>query len=206
MTPINQLPQINFDLANFNQLLSQYGFIDFVLPFLLIFSLVFMILELSNLLKVSPDDTVGRKLNALFSFGFALLSIYNQNLVKWLLSFIPSATIVIIGFTLIVIVLAITNKKIPSWLSGLFALLVVGIILWLAINSLSITGPSSASSSSLISLLSYILNYLMQSGILALLIMFVLIFLVLMWLVGGGEKKEEEENEGQITTTPTRSN
>jgi len=117
---INQLPQINFNLTNFNQLLSQYGFIDFVLPFLLIFSLVFMILELSNLLKVSPDDTVGRKLNALFSFGFALLSIYNQNLVKWLLSFIPSATIVIIGFTLIVIVLAITNKKIPSWLRGFF--------------------------------------------------------------------------------------
>jgi cbb3-type cytochrome oxidase subunit 3 len=189
---MNQLPQINFNLTNFNQLLSQYGFIDFVLPFLLIFSLVFMILELSNLLKVSPDDTVGRKLNALFSFGFALLSIYNQNLVKWLLSFIPSATIVIIGFTLIVIVLAITNKKIPSWLSGLFALLVVGIILWLAINSLSITGSAS---SPVVSLLSYTLNYLMQSGILALLIMFLLIFLVLMWIAGGGEKKEEEKEE-----------
>jgi DNA integrity scanning protein DisA with diadenylate cyclase activity len=151
-----------------------------------------MILELSNLLKVSPDDTVGRKLNALFSFGFALLSIYNQNLVKWLLSFIPSATIVIIGFTLIVIVLAITNKKIPSWLSGLFALLVVGIILWLAINSLSITGSAS---SPVVSLLSYTLNYLMQSGILALLIMFLVIFLVLMWIAGGGEKKEEEKEE-----------
>jgi hypothetical protein len=189
---INQLPQINFNLTNFNQLLSQYGFIDFVLPFLLIFSLVFMILELSNLLKVSPDDTVGRKLNALFSFGFALLSIYNQNLVKWLLSFIPSATIVIIGFTLIVIVLAITNKKIPSWLSGLFALLVVGIILWLAINSLSIAGSAS---SPIASLLLFTLNYLMQSGILALLIMFLLIFLVIMWLAGGGEKKEEEKEE-----------
>jgi len=189
---INQLPQINFNLTNFNQLLSQYGFIDFVLPFLLIFSLVFMILELSNLLKVSPDDTVGRKLNALFSFGFALLSIYNQNLVKWLLSFIPSATIVIIGFTLIVIVLAITNKKIPSWLSGLFALLVVGIILWLAINSLSIAGSAS---SPIASLLLFTLNYLMQSGILALLIMFLLIFLVLMWIAGGGEKKEEEKEE-----------
>jgi hypothetical protein len=203
MIPTNQLPQINFDLTNFNQLLSQYGFIDFVLPFLLIFSLVFMILELSNLLKVSPDDDVGRKLNALFSFGFALLSIYNQNLVKWLLSFIPSATIVIIGFTLIVIVLVITNKKIPSWLSGLFALLVIGIILWLAINSLSIAGSAS---SPIASLLLFTLNYLMQSGILALLIMFLLIFLVIMWLAGGGEKKEEEENEGQITITPTRSN
>jgi len=194
MITISQLPQINFNLVNFNQLLSQYGFIDFVLPFLLIFSLVFMILELSNLLKTGPDDTVGRKLNALFSIGFALLSIYNQNLVKWLLSFIPSATIAIIGFTLIVIVLAITNKKIPSWLSALFTFLVVGIILWLAVNSLIIINPS-AGSSQLTSLLSYTLNYLMQSGILALLIVFLLIFIVLMWIAGGGEKKDERGEE-----------
>jgi cbb3-type cytochrome oxidase subunit 3 len=199
MITTNQLPQINFtqvnfSLANFNQLLSQYGFIDFVLPFLLIFSLVFMILELSNLLKVSPDDTVGRKLNALFSLGFALLSIYNQDLLKWLLSFIPSATIAIIGFSLLVISLALTNKKVPGGLRAFFAFLVVGIILWLAVNSLSITG-SSGSSSSLISLLSYTLNYLMQSGILALLIIFLLIFIVLMWVAGGGEKKEEKREE-----------
>jgi len=194
MITISQLPQINFNLVNFNQLLSQYGFIDFVLPFLLIFSLVFMILELSNLLKTGPDDTVGRKLNALFSIGFALLSIYNQNLVKWLLSFIPSATIAIIGFTLIVIILALTNKKVPGILRAFFAFLVVGIILWLAINSLSITG--STQSSSLVSLLSYTLNYLMQSGILALLIMFGFIFLVLMALVGGGKKTEEKEEKG----------
>lgn len=194
MITTSQIPQINFNTVNFNQLLSQYGFIDFVLPFLLIFSLVFMILELSNLLKTGPDDTVGRKLNALFSMGFALLSIYNQNLVRWLLSFIPNATIAIIGFTLIVIVLAVTNKKIPSWLRGLFAFIVIGIILWLAINSLSITG-SSSTSSPLISLLSYTLNYLMQSGILALLIVFLLIFIVLMWVAGGGEKKEEKKEE-----------
>jgi len=194
MNVLSQLSlQTAFTQLNFNQLLSQYGFIDFVLPFLLIFSLVFMLLELSNLLKVSSDDAVGRKLSAIFSFGFALLSIYNQNLVKWLLSFIPNATIAIIGFTLIVIVLAITNKKVPGILRAFFAFLVVGIILWLAINSLSITG--STQSSPLTPLLSYTLNYLMQSGILTLLIMFLLIFIVLMWIAGGGEKKTEEEEE-----------
>jgi len=193
MTTISQLPQINFNPMNFNQLLSQYGFIDFVLPFLLIFSLVFMLLELSNLLKVSPDDTVGRKLSALFSLAFALLSIYNQDLIKWLLSFIPSATLAIIGFSLLVIALALTNKKVPSGLRAFFAFLVVGIMLWLAVNSLSIANPSAASSP-LVGLLSDILDYLMQSDMLALLIMFGFIFIVLMW-VTGGEKKEEKEGE-----------
>jgi len=193
MTDFNQLSsQISSAQVNFNQLLSQYGFIDFVLPFLLIFSLVFMLLELSNLLKVSPDDTVGRKLSALFSLGFALLSMYNQDLIKWLLSFIPKATLAIIGFSLLVITLVFTNKKIPGGLRVFFAFLVVGIILWLAMNSLSISGSSSPSP--LVSLLLYQLDYLMQSGMLALLIIFGLIFLAIIWIVGG-EKKEEEKEE-----------
>lgn len=194
MTDFNQLSsQISFAQVNFNQLLSQYGFIDFVLPFLLIFSLVFMLLELSNLLKVSPDDTVGRKLSALFSLGFALLSMYNQDLIKWLLSFIPKATLAIIGFTLLVIVLVFTNKKIPGGLRVFFAFLVVGIILWLAMNSLSISGSSSPSP--LVSLLLYQLDYLMQSGMLALLIIFGLIFLAIIWIVGGEKKGEEKEEK-----------
>jgi len=190
MTDLNQLlQQTNSVQTTFYQLFQQYGFLDFVLPFLLIFSLTFMILELSNLLKTSPDDDVGRKLNALFSLGFTLLSIYNQNLVKWLLLFIPKAGLSIIAFSLIVIALALTNKKIPSWLRAFFAFIVVGIILWLAANSLSIAGPSS---SPLVDLLSYTLDYLIQSGTLPVLIIFAFISLVVA-LVIGGEKKEERE-------------
>jgi len=185
-------------MMDFNQLLSQYGLINFILPFLLIFSLVFMLLELSNLLKVSPDDAVGRKLSALFSLGFALLSIYNQNLIIWLLSFIPKATLVIIGFSLLAIVLAFTNKKIPGGLRAFFAFLVVGIILWLAMNSLSMSESSSAASSPLISLLLRILENLMQSGMLALLVIFGLVFLVIMWVVGGDKKSGS--NEGPVSS------
>jgi len=193
--PLSQ--QITSIQVNFNQILSQFGLIDVVLPFLLIFSLVFMLLELSNLLKTSPDDDVGRKLSALFAFGFSLLSLYNQNLIKWLVSFIPNATIVIIVFFLLAITLALTNKKVPGVLRAFFAFLIVGIILWLSINSLNITGSSTKSP-----LTYYLLgeiNYLMQSGILSslltVLIIFIFLILVIMWAVSGGEKKEEEEGE-----------
>jgi len=191
MTDLNQLlSQTNSVQTTFYQLFQQYGFLNFVLPFLLIFSLTFMLLELSNLLKTSPDDDVGRKLNALFSLGFTLLAIYNQNLVKWLLLFIPKAGLAIIAFALMVIVLALTNKKIPSWLRAFFAFIVVGIILWLAVNSLSIAGPAS---SPLVGLLSYTLDYLIQSGTLQLLIIFAFIFLVIALLIGGEKKEEREE-------------
>ena len=198
ITDIGSLSQqITSIQVNFNQILSQYGLIDLVLPFLLIFSLVFMLLELSNLLKTSPDDVVGRKLSALFAFGFALLSLYNQNLIKWLVSFIPNVTIVIIAFFLLAITLALTNKKVPGVLRAFFAFLIVGIILWLSINSLNITGSSTKSP-----LTYYLLaeiNSLMQSGtlssLLTVLIIFIFLILVIMWAVSGGEKKEEEEGE-----------
>jgi len=195
ITDIGSLSQqITSIQVNFNQILSQYGLIDVVLPFLLIFSLVFMLLELSNLLKTSPDDAVGRKLSALFAFGFALLSLYNQNLIKWLVSFIPNVTIVIIVFFLLAITLALTNKKVPGVLRAFFAFLIIGIILWLSINSLNITGSSTKSP-----LTYYLLaeiNSLMQSGtlssLLTVLIIFIFLILVIMWAVSGGEKKEEE--------------
>jgi len=198
ITDIGSLSQqITSIQVNFNQILSQYGLIDLVLPFLLIFSLVFMLLELSNLLKTSPDDVVGRKLSALFAFGFALLSLYNQNLIKWLVSFIPNVTIVIIAFFLLAITLALTNKKVPGVLRAFFAFLIVGIILWLSINSLNITGSSTKSP-----LTYYLLaeiNSLMQSGtlssLLTVLIIFIFLILVIMWAVSGGEKKEEEGGE-----------
>jgi len=198
ITDIGSLSQqITSIQVNFNQILSQYGLIDVVLPFLLIFSLVFMLLELSNLLKTSPDDAVGRKLSALFAFGFALLSLYNQNLIKWLVSFIPNVTIVIIVFFLLAITLALTNKKVPGVLRSFFAFLIIGIILWLSINSLNITGSSTKSP-----LTYYLLaeiNSLMQSGtlssLLTVLIIFIFLILVMMWAVSGGEKKEEEGGE-----------
>ena len=198
ITDIGSLSQqITSIQVNFNQILSQYGIIDVVLPFLLIFSLVFMLLELSNLLKTSPDDDVGRKLSALFAFGFALLSLYNQNLIKWLVSFIPNATIVILVFFLLAITLALTNKKVPGVLRAFFAFLIIGIILWLSINSLNI--PGSSTKSPLTYYLLAEINSLMQSGILSSLLAVVAIFLILilvmMWAVGGGEKKEEEEEK-----------
>jgi hypothetical protein len=47
---------------------------------------------------------------------------------------------------------------------------------------------SSSSSLPLISLLLQILDYLMKSGMLALLVIFGLVFLVIMWVVGGDKK------------------
>jgi Na+/proline symporter len=155
-----------------------------------------MMLELSGLLKTSPDDPVGRKLNAVFAFSFALISIANQNLIYWLLSFIPNASIAVLAFFLLALVISLTGKKIPGIARALLAFLVIGIVLWLAVNALEYQGSSNYQ---FVGVISYVINYLVQSGLLAILIIFLLLFLTIYWVVSGGEKKEEKGGEEEKT-------
>ncbi len=180
--------------TGFFSLLSQYGFFDLILPFLLIFSLIYMIVELSGLLKTSNDDPVGRKLSALFSFSFALMSLANQNLIIWLLSFIPNASIAVLAFFLLAMMISLAGKKIPGFARALMAFLVIGIILWLAINALELGNNSSSIAGSL----SYAINYLFQSGLLTIIVIFLILLLIISWVVGGGKEKEKEEETGPI--------
>jgi Na+/proline symporter len=151
-----------------------------------------MILELSSLLKTNPDDPVGRKLNAVFAFSFALISLANQNLIYWLLSFIPNASIAILAFFLLAIVISLMGKNIPGIARALLAFLVIGIILWLAVNALEFQSSSNYQTAGVIS---YVINYLIQSGLLEIIIIFLLLFLAVYWIIGGKEKKEEKEED-----------
>ncbi|BBL45856.1 hypothetical protein MJ1_0714 [Nanobdella aerobiophila] len=183
-------------MIDFTSLLSQYGIFDVILPFLLIFSIVFMVLELAGLLKTGPDDEVGRRLNALFALSFALLSIGNQNLIQWLLSFIPNASVAVLGFFLLAMVISISNKKVPGFFRAILGLLVIGIILWLALNALELT--PNAGGSSISGALNYIISYLINSGLLAILIIFVLLGITIFWLVSPSKKEDKKEEGTQV--------
>ncbi|MGB9674494.1 MAG: hypothetical protein ACPLX8_00010 [Nanopusillaceae archaeon] len=165
------------------ELLSQYGFFDFILPFLLIFSLVYMILELSGLLKVSPDDPVGRKLSILFSFSFALLSMANINLVIWLLKFIPNASFAVLAFFLLAVIIAAFGRHVPGPARAILGLIVVGIMIWLAVNAMNEANVNFG----FVGLFGYIIDFLIQSGLLTLIIIFLLLFLIVYWVTSPGQ-------------------
>lgn len=123
----------------FFQSLQQFGLLTFFLPFLLIYSLVFLATVSSGIFseKNNPSDPIGRKIAAVFSFGFALVALGNIDLVGWLAKLIPNATIWILGLFLLALILALFNTKMPGWVGGLIGLLTVVAFLVIAANAVT---------------------------------------------------------------------
>ena len=107
--------------------LASYGFYNVLLPFILIFSLVFLLLEIANLFKIDDNDSVGRKLHAGFAFGFALMALGHQELMEWMLYLIPHATVWILGIFLFAVAIAFFIKptEMGDTLRGIIALVTI---------------------------------------------------------------------------------
>ncbi len=93
-------------LENALQLLTDIGFFSVVLPFLLIFTIVFALLEKTKILGVEKDkETPKRNLNALVAFSIALFVVVTQRVVAAITNSLPQVAfllVVIISFLLVV--------------------------------------------------------------------------------------------------------
>jgi len=166
--------------------LEQYGFFSFILPFLLIFSLIFLLLEITNVFKRDENDLVGRRINIIFSFGFALTSIGNVDLTRWLMYLIPNASIWVLGVFLFILALGIASSKIemPRWFRGAISLVVIGAITVIAANAL--LGETGGLSTGPI-------DYSVLSTAATILIIFAIILAVIAWLTSEPKEKGQEE-------------
>jgi hypothetical protein len=90
-------------LGNAIEFLREFGFIDIVLPFLLVFTLVFAILEKSRILgttKLSDNTEVANKnLNSVVAFVIGLLVVATSNVVGVINESLPKIVLLIV-FTL----------------------------------------------------------------------------------------------------------
>ena len=93
-------------LENALGLLQDIGFFSVVLPFLLIFTIVFALLEKTKILGVEKDkETPKRNLNALVAFCIALFVVVTQRVVAAITTSLPQVAfllVVIISFLLVV--------------------------------------------------------------------------------------------------------
>ncbi|MEM4461100.1 MAG: hypothetical protein QW038_00535 [Nanopusillaceae archaeon] len=124
----------------FSEIAEKYGIFTFILPFLLIFSIIFLLLEITNLFKKGENDIVGRKIHTVLSFGFALTALGNRDVVYWISILIPNATIWVLGIFLLILVFGLIFKgkaQIPSAFRGALALIVISSIIVIAANALS---------------------------------------------------------------------
>jgi len=169
----------------FMSYLEQYGFFSFILPFLLIFSLTFLLLEITNVFKRSEDDLVGRRIDIVFSFGFAITSIGNVDLVKWLIYLIPNASIWVLGVFLFILALGIASSKIemPRWFRGAVSLIVIGAITVIAASA--VTGNIGNINLGPI-------DYSIISTAATILVIFAIILAVIAWVTSEPKEKNQE--------------
>src|SRR3990167_10128684 len=77
--------------------LQDLGFYDFILPFLLVFTIVFAVLEKTKILGVDEDSkTPKRNLNAIVAFSIALFVVITKQIVVTLRSSLPQIALVLI--------------------------------------------------------------------------------------------------------------
>ncbi|MEM1988457.1 MAG: hypothetical protein QXR30_01975 [Candidatus Woesearchaeota archaeon] len=88
--------------------LGRLGFFDVILPFLLIFTLLYAVLERTNILGyIEKGQTVRKKnLNAIVAFSIAFLVIASAKAVSFIVSFIPKIMLIFVIVSLLVILAA----------------------------------------------------------------------------------------------------
>ncbi len=120
---------------------EQYGFINIFIPFVLIFSVIFMLLEVSGVFKKGANDTIGTKINAAFAFGYALMAMANEQIINWFTTFIPNASFLLLVFMLFAIALALLVpgkdgksifKEHPT-IAGIIGIIVLAVLVYFSI-------------------------------------------------------------------------
>ena len=79
--------------------LKDFGFFDVILPFLLVFTIVFAVLEKTMILgkeKVSGEDKPKKNIDAMVAFSIALFVVAASNIVAVLQQSLPMVTLVLI--------------------------------------------------------------------------------------------------------------
>lgn len=156
---------------------NQFGFFSLIFPFLLIFSIIYAIVDFSGIFKTAQDDKIGKKIGVLFSVSFAFIALAHQELIKWLLGFLPPAALVILSFVLALLAISLYSKgpSFPNWLRGLIGLFIILVMLVLAANSINpveFGGTQSFGS---------ILLLFLNSGLLWVVVFFGVLIAVIMW-------------------------
>jgi len=117
--------------------LEQVGMYDIILPFLLVFTIVFAILEKTKILGVGKDGVTKKNINAIVAFVMAFLVIASTQLVSAINEALASVVlllILIISFMLLVGTLHTGEKEFsleqfPGWIKFFMYISFIGIVL-----------------------------------------------------------------------------
>jgi len=180
-------------LGNAIEFFQDFGLFDIVLPFLLIFTLVFAILEKTKILGTEPgsDNAPRKNLNAMVGFSVALIVVASNKIVSALNEALPNVIlllVVFICFLLLVGTFFKTSEKgldfsdLKGWKGVIFGVTVVSLILIFFSAIKTDSGESW---------LEWVWNYVLENWggtVFASIILFVVIIGAIAYVVSGSKK------------------
>jgi hypothetical protein len=110
------------ELSNFISQLENYGFYDVALPFILIFTLFFAILQ-----KIKIFGENSKNFNTVIALVMALLVVRQENIVETMNMFLPQISLLALVFVVILILIGIFLGPATNGWSGLPLMLGLGI-------------------------------------------------------------------------------
>lgn len=172
------------------QFLRDFGFFNVVLPFLLIFAIVFAVLEKTRIFgteTVKGEKVPRRNIDAMVAFVIAFFFVAATNLVEVIQIFLPQITfilIVIICLMLLIGAFSVEGElKIGRGLKIFLIIIVLIVILFLLLNVFGLLGPFFE-----------LIKELWGGPVLSTII-FLIIIAIVIWVVTKGPRKEAPKEE-----------
>ena len=178
------------------QFFKEFGLFDVVLPFLLVFSIVFAILEKTMVLG-KEGDLPKRSLNAMVAFVVAMLVVATNKIVNAINIALPNVVLLIVFIVVFVMLVGFFytsgefnfSEKHGRWTTVFIFLIFIGVVL---IFLDAIRNEES------ISWLDYIIGYLLENfsgAIVGSLVFLLIAILSVFWIMGGFGSEEKKEKK-----------
>lgn len=177
--------------------LDDFGFFDIILPFLLVFTLVFAILEKTKILG-AVDNKAKKNLDAMVAFSVALFVVVASNIVSIIREAMPMISLVLVVLVSFMMLagsfVGSQEYKITGWLKWFLTILVfIGVVLIF----MGVVKTESG-----VSWLRYSWDYVLENWatgpLVSSLIFLAIVFVVIYYIIGfekGPGKPETEEGK-----------
>jgi len=167
------------DIGNMLEILQETGFYDYVLPFLLVFTILFAILEKTKVLGTQDQEKPRTNINAVLAFVIALIVIVQTDIVAIMNTYLSKMAL----FIIIVLIAMLVLGMLGGDFSKATGVPMFGIIIAIAAVIWALT-PNLG-----------ILPYWMHLSDTSIAWLIVLgVFILIIWFVTSGSKKSENQD------------
>ncbi|MEK6932579.1 MAG: hypothetical protein AABW56_02175 [Nanoarchaeota archaeon] len=175
-----------------------FGLFDVVLPFLLVFTIVFAILEKTRILgtsKVGDKDLPNKNLNAMIAFVFGLLVVATANVVRAINESLPNIIILVVAAVSYLIMIGVFFKtdeldfstKHKGWYRAFMIIMFIGVVA-IFLNSIYDSGGNS-----FLEIIGFFIITNWDTAIITS-VLFLGIMLLAMWYITHDKKDKKKES------------